>query len=59
VADSQKGATKYLVLDGKKKKPECCTILLRDLDLSGFFGMIQALENGTLNLETENRTGKA
>jgi hypothetical protein len=35
------------------KKPECCTILLRHLELSGFFGMIKAIENGTLNFETQ------
>jgi len=40
-----------MVLDNKK--PECCTIFLRDLDLNGFFGMFKTMENGTLNLETE------
>jgi len=38
VADSQKGVTQYLVLDDKKQK--CFTILLLELDLNGFFGMI-------------------
>jgi len=39
-------------------KPECCTILPRDLDLNGCFGMFKTMENGTLNLETDMRTGK-
>ena len=43
--------SQYLVLDNIKS--ECCTIILHDLVLSGFFGMISAMENGTLNLETQ------
>jgi hypothetical protein len=39
------------VLDDKK--PDCCTILMCDLDLSGFFGKIEAMEHGTLNLERQ------
>jgi hypothetical protein len=41
------------------KKPECCTTLLRDLDLNGCFGVFKIMEHGTLNLENRNmRTGK-
>ena len=47
----KRAGSQYLVLD--EKKPECCTILLRDLDLNGFVGMIKAMENGTLYMETQ------